>query len=65
LLVERSVAFGTLKSTKTGKARPVRLLAPLGESLATWRRSTQRSEPTDLVFPGPDGSPWNLDRVKN
>jgi hypothetical protein len=65
MLVERSVAFGELKSTKTGKARTVRLLAPLTESLATWRKSTTRSEPTDLVFPGPDGSPWSLDRVNN
>jgi integrase len=31
LLVERSVAFGQLKSTKTGKTRTVKLLPPLAE----------------------------------
>jgi integrase len=65
LLVERSVAFGKLKSTKTGKARTVRLLAPLAETLAAWRRTTDRAAPTDLVFPAPDGSPWNRDRANN
>jgi integrase len=65
ILVERSVAFGKLKSTKTGKARTVRLLAPLADTLHGWRAVTDRSEPTDLLFPGPDGAPWNLDRVNN
>jgi integrase len=65
LLVERSVAFGQLKSTKTGKARTVRLLAPLAETLATWHAVTARPAPTDLIFPAPDGSPWNADRARN
>jgi len=43
ILVERSVAFGKLKSTKTGKARTVRLLAPLTNTLHTWRAITRRS----------------------
>lgn len=33
ILVERSVAFGQLKSTKTASTRTVRLLAPLAEDL--------------------------------
>ncbi len=65
VLVERSVAFGKLKSTKTGKNRTVRLLAPLAETLAAWRQVTKRAGATDLVFPAPDGSPWNLDRANN
>jgi integrase len=65
LLVERSVAFGQLKSTKTGKARTVRLLPPLAEDLTAWHNATPRSAPTDLVFPSPDGSPWNADRARN
>jgi integrase len=65
ILVERSVAFGKLKSTKTGKTRTVRLLPPLAHTLHAWRATTDRSEATDLVFPGPDGAPWNLDRVNN
>jgi integrase len=63
ILVERSAAFGKLKSTKTGKTRTVRLLAPLAHTLRAWRATTDRGEATDLVFPGPDGAPWNLDRV--
>jgi integrase len=51
ILVERSVAFGKLKSTKTGKARTVRLLAPLADTLRAWRAVTDRGGPTDLVFP--------------
>ncbi len=65
LLVERSVAFGKLESTKTGKTRTVRLLAPLAETLAAWRQVTKRAGATDLVFPAPDGSPWNRDRANN
>jgi excisionase family DNA binding protein len=65
LLVERSVAFGQLKSTKTGKTRTVRLLPPLVEDLAAWHDTTARPGPTDLIFPAPDGAPWNHDRAKN
>ena len=65
ILVERSVAFGQLKSTKTGQTRTVRLLAPLADTLAAWRGATGRPSPTDLIFPAPDGSPWNRDRVLN
>jgi integrase len=65
LLVERSVAFGQLKSTKTARTRTVRLLAPLAEDFAAWQRATPRGAPTDLIFPSPDGSPWDADRARN
>ena len=65
LLVERSVAFGQLKSTKTASTRSVRLLAPLADDLHAWRRATDRDAETDLIFPAPDGSPWNADRARN
>jgi integrase len=65
ILVERSVAFGKLKTTKTGKTRTVKLLKPLADTLTTWRQVSSRNQPTDLVFPSPDGSPWNLDRTNN
>ncbi|MGI8428876.1 MAG: tyrosine-type recombinase/integrase, partial [Solirubrobacteraceae bacterium] len=65
ILVERSVAFGQLKSTKTGRARTVRLMAPLAETLTARRHATTRSAPTDLIFPAPDSSPWNADRARN
>lgn len=59
------MAFGHLKSTKTGRARTVRLMAPLAETLTAWRHASPRSVPTDLIFPGPDGAPWNADRARN
>jgi integrase len=65
LLVERSVAFGQLKSTKTASTRSVRLLAPLADDLHAWRRATDRDAETDLICPAPDGSPWNADRARN
>ena len=65
LLVERSVAFGQLKSTKTASTRTVRLLAPLADDLHAWQRATDRDAETDLIFPAPDGSPWNADRARN
>jgi integrase len=65
ILVERSVAFGQLKPTKTGQTRTVRLLRPLAATLAAWREATPRSTPTDLVFPAPDGSPWSRERTLN
>ena len=61
LLVERSVAFGQLKSTKTASTRSVRLLAPLKTDLLNWRTQTRHGEDLDLIFPSPDGSPWNED----
>jgi len=65
VLVERSVAFGQLKPTKTGGTRTVRLLAPLAEDLHAWRRATDRDAEIDLLFPAPDGSPWSADRARN
>jgi integrase len=65
MLVERSVAFGQLKSTKTGGTRSVRLLRPLAGDLHAWRRATDRDAETDLLFPAPDGSPWSADRARN
>jgi len=65
ILVERSVAFGQLKSTKTASTRTVRLLAPLAEDLVGWQAATLRRSPTDLIFPSPDGSPWSRHRASN
>ncbi len=65
ILVERSVAFGQLKPTKTSSTRSVRLLGPLKDDLNAWREHANRTAETDLVFPAPDGSPWNADRARN
>ncbi len=34
-------------------------------AVAAWRNATACNAPTDLVFPSPDGSPWNADRARN
>jgi integrase len=65
LLVERSVAFGQIKSTKTASIRSVKLLSPLKEDLLNWRTESKQAEDLDLIFPSPDGSTWNADRAPN
>ena len=52
------MAFGQLKTTKTGRTRTVRLLAPLAADLREWRISRGRPEDEVLVFPGRDGAAW-------
>jgi len=61
ILVERAVALGELKTTKTARTRTVRLLAPLAADLLEWRIS--RGGPADdaLVFPGRGGAVWGDD----
>jgi integrase len=59
LLIEQAVAFGQIKTTKTGQRRTVRLLAPLAHDLAEWRFASGRPDGTALVFPGRNGHPWS------
>jgi integrase len=58
ILVERSLALGELKETKTRSTRSVRLLAPLRSDLNALRMRLGRPGDGDLVFPRPDGQPW-------
>ena len=58
ILVERSLALGELKETKTRGTRSVRLLAPLRSDLNTLRMRLGRPGDGELVFPRPDGQPW-------
>ena len=57
LLVQRALSLGEDADTKTRQHRTVRLLAPLREDLALWRRSASGNA---LVFPGHDGNAWSL-----
>jgi integrase len=57
LLIERSVAFGELKSTKTASTRSVRMLAPLKEDLLNWRAQSNRANDLDLISPPPTARP--------
>jgi hypothetical protein len=43
----------------------VRLLQPLKDDLSAWREHSDHKADTDLIFPSPDGSPWNADRARN
>lgn len=58
LIVERAVALGDLKETKTGQTRSVRLLAPLAADLAEWRLACGRPTDFELVFPTRAGRLW-------
>lgn len=59
ILVERAVALGEVKTTKTGKTRSVRLLGPLASDLAQWRLASGRPPDQSLVFPRRDGDVWS------
>ncbi|MDP9276122.1 MAG: site-specific integrase, partial [Chloroflexota bacterium] len=65
ILVERAVALGDLKPTKTGQTRTVRLLAPLAADLAEWRLASGRPDANSLVFPGWNGEPWRDTAYRN
>ena len=65
LLVERALSHGELKSTKTGQARTVRLLAPLAADLAEWRLASGRPDPGALVLPARHAGPWSHDDTEN
>ena len=58
ILVERSVALGEMKETKTRTSRSVRLLAPLSADLKKLRMRRGRPADGELIFPRPDGEPW-------
>jgi integrase len=65
ILVDRAVALGDVKGTKTGKRRSVRLLAPLAADLAEWRLASRRPGQTTLVFPRKDGRVWTDEDWRN
>jgi Phage integrase family len=65
LVIERALALGDVKLTKTGQARAVRLLAPLGADLAEWRLACGRPGDSELVFPTRDGRPWTDSHWRN
>ena len=59
VLVERALALGQVKDTKTGAARSVRLLKPLAGDLSEWYLASQRPHRDSLVFPRGDGEAWS------
>jgi integrase len=65
ILVERSIALGKAKPTKTGKSRTVRLVAPLAQDLREWKLASGRPGDRELIFPGVDGRPWTEEAWKS
>jgi Phage integrase family len=60
LLVEKAAdGQGGIKTTKTGQARTVRLLAPLAADLTEWRLRCDHDADDDLLFPNRSGGVWN------
>jgi hypothetical protein len=58
LLIDRAQSDEGPKTTKTGRTRSVRLLAPLAVDLAAWRLASKRSGADELVFPTTTGELW-------
>ena len=66
LRISSAVALGSEKTTKTGVARSVRLLAPLGRDLENYRDVFGPFPPDRLVFPsGFSGDLWQDDDWRN
>jgi Phage integrase family len=65
ILVERAADAWSVKKTKTGKIRSVRLLAPLAHDLAWWRSRCPNPRVDALVFPTPRGGLWTKDDRDN
>jgi integrase len=59
IVVDKALSFGEERTTKTGKHRSVRLLAPLSRDLREWRLIAGRPADDALIFPRPDGEAWN------
>jgi integrase len=60
ILVERALAYGEAKDTKTSAHRTVRLLSPLAADLMEWRLRCGRPPDQTLVFPSKRDVPWTL-----
>lgn len=63
--VDKAVALGNEKDTKTRKHRSVRLLRPLAQDLAEWRLRSGRPDDSALVFPMQDGRRWTDAKYRN
>jgi len=59
ILVDKALALGQVKDTKTRRTRAVRLLKPLVADLAQWRMASGRPGAEALFFPTPSGKPWS------
>jgi integrase len=58
LLIDQAQSDEGAKTTKAGRTRSVRLLAPLAVDLAAWCLASGRPEGDQLVFPKRGGGLW-------
>jgi len=65
ILIERAIAYGEEKSTKTRATRSVRMVKPLKSELAKLRMRNGRPGDDELVFPAHDGQLWHEDDYRN
>ena len=56
ILIERAAAGSSVKATKTGQIRSIRLLVALAEDLRRWREASPSQ--CELVFPTSRGTVW-------
>ena len=59
IVVDKAVALGEEKATKSRRMRSVRLLPPLAADLAEWRLASGRPPDSSLVFRTREGSVWS------
>lgn len=65
LVIERALAFGNLKETKTGESRTVRLLSPLAADVTEWRLAQGAPPRTAPLFSREDGDLWQEHDYRN
>lgn len=65
IVVDKALALGEEKSTKTRAIRTVRMLAPLASDLREWRLISRRPPDSALVFPTRTGEPWSEHDYRN
>jgi integrase len=65
LRIQRAVALGRIKATKTGLGRSVTLLDPLRQDLEQLRQASRTCRPDELVFGDQNGAPWSESRWRN
>lgn len=58
IVVDKALAFGEEKGTKTHASRSVRLMRPLSSDLKQWRRIAGNPDVDTLIFPTRDGDAW-------
>jgi integrase len=63
--VDKALAVGEVKGTKTGKRRTIPIFRALAQNLAEWRLACGRPSPEDLVFPTAQGRPWSDHTYRN